>query len=69
MSEMIIKSPPARPINCNTQILQASLELDFFFADPHEWSHGIGTPYPATPLSESRYDGVKCFDDCEPWTL
>jgi hypothetical protein len=30
---------------------------------------GAGTPYPATPRSESSYDGEKFFDDCEPWTL
>ena len=33
------------------------------------WSHGCGSPHPATPLSESRYDGEKLFDDCEPWIL
>ena len=33
------------------------------------WSDGCGSPHPATPLSESRYDGDKPFDDCEPWVL
>jgi hypothetical protein len=69
MSELIIESAVTTPVNSCTKRLQVSLEQDFLLGDLQNWSTGVGSPYPATPMSESRYDGVKCFDDCEPWTL
>ncbi len=30
-------------------------------------TYGCGTPHPATPLSQRRYDGNCPYEDGEPW--